>query len=373
MTFLIVTNVLHKKSGDSVCAYGPYVREMNIWLKNFDKILITAPIDLKSEPNGNDLFYEHPDIIFIPIPQISMSGFRETLRTIYYLPLITFKIIKGMKVADHIHIRCPGNMGLLGTVIQIFFPGKAKTAKYAGNWDWSSKQPWSYRLQQIMLRSTLLTHNMKVLVYGDWPDKTRNILPFFTATYSLKDRLPVNKPDLTEGVNLAFIGGLYKYKNPATSLEVLKTLVGRGINARLTFCGDGPEKEMLEQTGKLYGLEERLKFTGNVNSERVKEVLCESHFLVFISRSEGWPKAVAEAMWWGCLPITTRVSCVPQMLGYGERGDLVDNNIQKITEIIKHYIQNPAEYLLKSSQAMEWSREYTVEKFESGIKQIIGE
>ena len=41
---------------------------------------------------------------------------------------------KAMKWADHIHLRCPGNIGLLGCIVQIAFPKKVKTVKYAGNW-----------------------------------------------------------------------------------------------------------------------------------------------------------------------------------------------------------------------------------------------
>jgi hypothetical protein len=37
-------------------------------------------------------------------------------------------------------------------------------------------------------------------------------------------------------------------------------------------------------------------------------------------KSEGWPKAIAEGMFWGCIPVGTAVSCVPFMLDEGKRG-----------------------------------------------------
>ena len=70
-------------------------------------------------------------------------------------------------------------MGLIGAIVNILFPNKQKTAKYAGNWDPKSKQPWSYRLQKWILSNTFLTKNMQVLVYGEWPNQTKNIKPFF--------------------------------------------------------------------------------------------------------------------------------------------------------------------------------------------------
>ena len=109
----------------------------------------------------------------------NVIGLRNISKSIFAIPSICFIIFKQMKNADHIHLRCPNNMGLLACFVQIFFPNKNKTAKYANNWDWKSTQPFTYRLQQIILRNTLLTKNMKVLVYGNWNDKTKNIIPFF--------------------------------------------------------------------------------------------------------------------------------------------------------------------------------------------------
>jgi glycosyltransferase involved in cell wall biosynthesis len=371
MNFLIVTHVVHKEFDGRYFAYGPYVREMNLWLKYADKVLLLAPLQKSSLPEEIDLEYSQNNIEFIPIPEFDIQGVKSIFKTLLLLPVLLSRIANGIRRSDHIHLRCPGNVGLLGCLVQMFFPKKKKTAKYAGNWDWNSKQPWSYRLQQRILRNTFLTRNMTALVYGDWPDKTKNIKPFFTASYSEADRLPVSKKPFDNGIKLAFVGGLSENKSPLTSIVVLKELVKIGINASLTYCGDGPERGKIEQKTDEWKLAEKVKLLGNVNAENVKTVLQEAHFLVFISKSEGWPKAVAEAMWWGCLPITTAVSCVPQMLDNGLRGDLVSDNVQQIVDVIKNYIKNPAEYNSKVEKAIEWSREFTLEKFESEIKKLL--
>ena len=105
------------------------------------------------------------------------------IQSILVIPKICRSIYKVMKQVNHIHLRCPGNVGILGCIVQVFFPLKSKTAKYAGNWDPKSKQPITYRLQKWILRNTFLSKNIKVLVYGNWPKKSKNILPFFTASY----------------------------------------------------------------------------------------------------------------------------------------------------------------------------------------------
>ncbi len=371
MNFLIITHVLHKYSQGRFYAYGPYVREMNLWLKYVDKVIIVAPLDNNSTPGSIDISYENNRISFRRIPKFDVLSIKSLARTVLLLPLIIFQVVVGMIRADHIHLRCPGNVGLIGCIIQIFFPLKKKTAKYASNWDWSIKQPWSYRLQQRILRNTFLTRNMTVLVYGEWPDRTKNIKPFFTASYSVNDRLPVTKKPLKDGVKLAFVGTLTPNKSPLAGIEVIRDLTARGINADITYCGEGPERKLLEQKTAEYGLTDRVKLLGNVDSEKVKEVLIQSHFLIFLSRSEGWPKAVSEAMWWGCIPITTPISCVPWMLDNGARGELVNGNIQTIASLVEEYFSHQERFNIKSEKAMQWSREYTLERFEEEIHSFI--
>lgn len=82
---------------------------------------------------------------------------------------------------------------MLGCLVQIFFPKKIKTAKYAGNWDPEAKQPLSYRIQRWVLSNTFLTRNIQVLVYGEWKQQTKNIKPFFTATYSKSEIIELKK------------------------------------------------------------------------------------------------------------------------------------------------------------------------------------
>jgi len=93
--------------------------------------------------------------------------------------------------------------------------------------------------------------------------------------------------------------------------------------------------------------------------------------MVLPSQSEGWPKAVAEAMFWGCVPITTPVSCVPTMLGNGTRGKLLTMDIESdATEIIK-LLQNEKKYQKMSHEALLWSQKYTFDCFEKEIKKLL--
>ena len=371
MTFTIISNVLHKhNSKGEIGGYGPYVREMNLWLKHVDKLIVVAPIQDK-DFDAIDLPYLHNDIHFVEVPSFDFTSVQQSLRSLIMLPVIFHRIMAAMRKSDHIHLRCPSNMGLLGCVAQVFFPKKKKTAKYAGNWDWASQQPRSYRWQQRLLQNTCLTKNMTALVYGTWPDATINIKPFFTASYSEKEIVPTNPRSLDGTLKLVFIGGLYAGKRPLVSVQTAEQLHGRGHEVELNLLGEGKDRDMLEQYIEQHDLKEFVHLRGNVNGEEVKQYVSASHFLVFASMSEGWPKAVAESMFWGCVPLTSRVSCVAEMLGDGERGTLVNSDAEEIANTIEQYLKEPEDYQTKAQAAMDWSRQYTLEKFEEEITKLI--
>ncbi|MFV8342116.1 glycosyltransferase family 4 protein [Flavobacterium sp. XS2P39] len=368
MNFTIITHVPHILDQRNYFAYGPYVHEMNIWVKQVDKIIIVAPISVSTK-TVIDTSYEHENIAFKAIDSFDILSMRSIFGTILKTPRISWQIYKAMRKADHIHLRCPGNIGLLGCLIQILFPNTPKTAKYAGNWDPNSKQPWSYRLQKWILSNTFLTRNIQVLVYGKWNGSSKNINPFFTATYYEIDKLPILIRNLNGAVRFVFAGALVKGKNPLYTIQLIEVLFNKGYNVTLTLYGEGMERNMLEKYIADNRLKTIIQLQGNQSKETIQKAYQDSHFVVLPSDSEGWPKALAEGMFWGCVPLATSVSCVPFMLDYGKRGVLLEMDLQKDVVAIEALLKNQMDFDFKSESASAWSRQYTLDVFE---KEVIG-
>ena len=276
-----------------------------------------------------------------------------------------------MQSTDHIHIRCPGNIGLLACLVQIFFPKKNKTAKYAGNWYPQAKQPWTYKLQKWILSNTFLTRNMHVLVYGGWEGMSKNIKPFFTATYFEKDKLALINKKVLGIIHFVFVGTLVIGKNPFYAIQLVQFLFEKGYNVQLDIYGDGIEKKKLIQFVIDNKLEEIVSLKGNQTQETIKRAYQESHFVILPSESEGWPKVIAEGMFWGCVPIATAVSCVPYMLDYGKRGILIDLNLEKDCNQIEDILQDQNYFDTIQNMAASWSRKYTLDVFEVEIKHLL--
>lgn len=371
MKFAIITHTEHKQKGNSLFAYEPYVREMNLWVKYVDEIIILAPQSKVKEVSKIESVYKHSAIELVKIHNFNLTTFKDFISSLFVIPKICFQIYKVMKSVDHIHLRCPGNIGLLGCIVQIFFPRKVKTVKYAGNWDPNSKQPLSYKLQKWIISNTFLTRNCKVLVYGEWKNQSENIVPFFTASYSENEIIDIAFKNLKNKIRLLFVGNFSVGKQPLLTVKVANELLRKGYDIQLDMYGDGVEYNKIKDYISEKELRKKVILHSNQPKDVVKKAFQESHFLVLISKSEGWPKVVSEAMFWSCLPISAKVSCIPFMLGNGKRGSIVNDNINEIVPLIEKYINRENVYLEKIAKSKDWAQQFTLEKFEKEIKKLI--
>lgn len=350
-------------------AYMPYVKEMDLWMTKTLEVTFVCPnkhnYDLLVAP------FKKQEFNHIKAPRLEFHNFKASFKSILSLPYNTLLLLYAMSKADHIHLRCPGNLALIGCIIQIFFPRKKKSAKYAGNWDPNSKQPFSYRLQKAILNNTFFTRNMKVMAYGQWPQASSNILPFFTASYSKNETFTLVKKDWELPLKAVFAGVLSQNKEPIKAVQLIGYLRKKGISIELDILGEGPERTRLENCIKTNNLTKHVRLRGNQDASAVKHYYQNAHFVILLSKSEGWPKAVAEGMFWGCIPIATPVSCVPWMLDYGNRGVLLPQDTSgNFNEIFSLMKDKPALKLM-SKAAKEWSQKYTLEKFESAIYTLL--
>jgi glycosyltransferase involved in cell wall biosynthesis len=370
MKLLVIATAPLVYKNNSWNLYSPYEKEMQLWAKYSDKIQFCCPI---WETDNNLLVSEVSFKMETPIKlkEFNIKSFKNyfgaILSSIVNLKILFF----AMKNANHIHFRCPGNITFLAVFVQILFPKKIKTAKYAGNWDPKSKQPLSYRLQKSILSNTFLTKNMQVLVYGKWENQTKNIIPFFTATYSETEKKEVYVREDSGAFKFLFVGTLSVGKQPLYAVKLVEELHKTGVNVTLNIFGYGVLYKDLERYIERKSLNSFVFLKGNQSTNILKKAYQESHFLVLPSKSEGWPKAVAEAMFWGCVPIATKISCVSFMLANGERGVLLDENLEKDVLKIQELVQEENKYQSKVDKAKRWSREYTLEFFEAEIKKLL--
>lgn len=366
---LVVSTAPLIKTADGFAAYSPYVTELKLWAKHCDEISFCCPVW------NDDRNLLNSDITFKIARIYKVEEFTKNLCSAFSNFKSVFQnffiIIKALRAADHIHLRCPGNIGLLGCIAQMFFPSKQKSAKYAGNWDPQAEQPWSYKLQKWILSNTFLTRNMQVLVYGEWPNQTKNIKAFFTASYFEIDKSIISDKSLNGVIKFLFVGTLSEGKRPLYAVELIHQLLKDGKNVSLAIYGDGIERGKIEDYIENNVLQKHVILYGNSEEKIIRKAYQESQFIILASKSEGWPKVIAEAMFWKCFPLAANISCISNMLGQNTRGALIAMDLVKDSQLILTIINDPEIYHQKTQQAMDWSRFFTLDVFEHEIMKII--
>jgi glycosyltransferase involved in cell wall biosynthesis len=208
-------------------------------------------------------------------------------------------------------------------------------------------------------------------VYGEWPKQSKNIKSFLTATYSENEKQPTQSLNLSGTINFIFVGSLVVGKDPLYAIQFVEYLLKNNQKISLNVYGDGVLKAELEKYIEENHLGKNIFIHGNQNQEVIKKAYQNSHFVILPSKSEGWPKAIAEGMFWGCVPLATAVSCVPHMLDYGNRGVVLGMNLDEDVKQIELLLQKQSFFDIKSRAASTWSRKYTQEVFEEAIKELI--
>ncbi|OAB75730.1 glycosyltransferase family 4 protein [Cochleicola gelatinilyticus] len=369
MKFLVVTLAPTLQEEGLYYSYAPYVKEMNMWFDLADQVTIVSPTQYSDTLLKGS--FKRKDLQIVSIPWISFATPLQALKAFGASIYIFFVILIQMRKADHIHLRCPGTISLIGCVAQIFFPKKSKTAKYAGNWDPRATQPLSYRIQKWILQNTTLTKNMNVLVYGVWPKQTKNIKSFFTASYRKEKILESTSRTITAPYRFLFVGSLSEGKRPLYALQLIEALIKRGIICRLDLFGDGAERRALSTYILNNNLSEHITLHGNKSAQEVEEAYKKSHLLLLPSKSEGWPKVVAEAMFWGVIPVVTAISCVPWMLNNESRGLLLQLDLNNDVKALQTLLMNEKELQKLSNNGRIWSHRYTLDDFENQIKELV--
>ena len=77
---------------------------------------------------------------------------------------------------------------------------------------------------------------------------------------------------------------------------------------KVYIVGDGSKKYYLELARTITDV--KIEFLGEINKSSVNKIYEKCHLLVLPSNSEGFPKVIAEAGSYGCVPVVSKVGSI---------------------------------------------------------------
>lgn len=366
----IVSHVTHYRHGGGIHAYAPYAREIEMWADLFPQVRIAAPC-LDEPPPGDAAPIARANVEVARQPRTGGDRLSEKLRQGLMLPRLASSLAGAFRGADAIHVRCPGNLGLLGVLLAPRF-SRRLVAKYAGQWTDFEGEAWTVRLQKRLLRSRWWRG--PVTVYGAWPGQPSHVVPFFT---SVLDREQVERGRRAAArprsgpPRVLFVGRLSRAKNVDVLLAALGALRREGLDLPCTVVGDGPERAALEAQAGREGI--AVAFAGGVDFDRVLGFYETHDALVLASETEGWPKAIAEGMAFGLVCVGSDRGLMPQMLGEGRGQVVAPRDVAALTAALRRIATEPETAAAMRSRAAPWAQRYSLEGLRDALRELLEE
>jgi colanic acid/amylovoran biosynthesis glycosyltransferase len=125
-------------------------------------------------------------------------------------------------------------------------------------------------------------------------------------------------------------------------------------NTEAIIYGEGPAEKNIKQILSNEGDGLPIHFAGRIDSDKIQDVILESHVIVLLSDYEGLPISVMEAMACGVVPVCLKIrSGIPELIEHEKTGLLVNDREDDFVNAIRRLQTEPGlwERLSKSARA----------------------
>jgi len=353
-------------------SYEPFVLEMNIWHDLFAQLVLAAPVEA-GPPPAHWTPYAHSDTIrVVPYRQDKGRGLDQPPTAPGEIPAMIGALIKVARQTDAFHVRSPGSIGLLASLL-IPLLQKKRCAKWAGQWLPYPGEAASVRVQRQILRSRWW--GAPVTVYGQWPGQPAHIVPFFTSVLT---QAQIRRAAASRGprpadtpLRIVYVGRLSAAKNVDVLLAALAQLAGPARAFECVIIGDGPQRAALEQQVMELNLAAGVTFTGGLAFAQVLDQYEQADVLVLASETEGWPKAIAEGMAFGLICIGSDRGLIPQMLGDGRGIVVPPRDVAALVQALAPIVAAPAAYQGLRDRAAAWAQAYSLDGLRDALQALL--
>lgn len=372
MKLAIISHTPHYFRDGVVVGWGSTVTEVNRLTEIFDEIYHIAPLHIEEAP-GSSLAYESENIKFIPLKTYGGESLREKLSIIttanHNLNQIKL-VLKKLDETDWVQFRAPTSMGLYVLPYLRFKNRSNLWVKYAGNWKMENP-PFSYAFQKWWLENNY--QRSKVTINGYWEGQKEHLLNFQNPCLDADEIIKANKiaesKDFEDKLKICFVGSLTKNKGIDILLEALGKVKKKEEIEEVILAGDGIERKKYEEIAA--GIKMNIIFRGFINREDLKQIYENSHIIILPSESEGFPKVIAEAAAYGCVPIVSDVSSISQYFDDTKGFLLKKINADEIVEKINDALGNRAELNEKSELCVKVSEMFTYDHYIKSLQEKV--
>jgi len=143
-------------------------------------------------------------------------------------------------------------------------------------------------------------------------------------------------------IKIVFVGRLAKPKEPILLLKAYNDLPDElKEKAEILIIGEGPKRKELEKFIREKDLKEKVKLLGSLPREQVFDVLNQCQIFVLISKWEGFPRTILEAMSCGLAIIASDIGGISEAIDSNCGILLEKNNVLEIKFALEKLLKEP--------------------------------
>lgn len=368
-TLLVVSDTAMYNDSGEILVFDPVLRELKVIEDMFDNIIWLGARTLLKK--GSLKPVDSNKITAEIMPCVSRSGWINILFVLLAYPVFLVRILKHLKHATHVHTRAPSHPALLMILLSYLDNKRIYAHKYAGEWT-DKNIPFTYRSQRSLLKR-VRKPNIKVVISGKNEEESVNIHDMENPCIYEHEIDAMNNAGRAKSfdgdLRLLFVGNLMPTKG---ILELLEAINGPELNNRykeLYIVGSGKLKDEVKRyVQSIQNISVHL--LGDLSREALNKQYAEAHLLILPSTSESFPKVIAEAAAFGCIPVTTSLSAITKKVMDGESGFLMANNHPGNILTTLNKVANTPNLKSVSNEAIAMSQLFTYERFKDRMRKI---
>jgi glycosyltransferase involved in cell wall biosynthesis len=377
MRLVVISHTPHYRTASGgVVGWGPTVRELDQLATRFSTVTHIAHLHDGPVPESF-LPYANPTIELVPLPPSGGDDLRGKWSALAAVPAYARTVWPALRAADVVHVRAPANVALVASLLLLLVRrDQRRWIKYAGNWGASQQTALSYRLQRWYLRRPW--HRGIVTVNGTWPDDPPHVRAFYNP--SLTDDELASAAAASAGkvldrpVRLLFVGRMDANKGAIDAVRTLALVRDAGCDAVLDLIGDGPERARAEAEAARLGVAGAVRSQGWLPRTALGEHYAAAHMILAPSRTEGWPKVLAEAMAARVVPIAAAVGAIPEYLRDLQVGTaLADASPDQLAAAVLAYVNDADRWNREAERACKAAHRFTYSAYLRAVDELLRE
>ena len=173
-----------------------------------------------------------------------------------------------------------------------------------------------------------------------------------------------------------FVGSLIARKYPRLIVQALNKVYPDG-NYRMTYIGDGAERNLIEKDLAQISVKGDVVFTGRIPREQIIDYLRDAEVFVMISKAEIFGLVYLEAMAMGVIPVGSKNEGIDGIVQDGVNGFLCQaGNAEELCNVLtKIREMNPKDLSAMSQKAKETAQSFSdanvAKEYINALQQII--